>query len=90
MEMNGKMVRCRFCSISSVDRPDGYFKVDGKWVLVKWKNWVCPKCSTYYFDVPHLWKTARIFNYQDFEFMQSKLFARVVAEYGATMGKIAK
>lgn len=38
-------MRCVICHKSSVDNPDQYEKVRGKWILFKWKNWWCPKCQ---------------------------------------------
>jgi len=38
-------MRCVVCLKSSVDNPDQYEKVYGKWILFKWINWWCPKCQ---------------------------------------------
>ena len=38
-------MRCVICHKSSVDNPDQYQKVYGKWILFKLKNWWCPKCQ---------------------------------------------
>ena len=77
-------MRCYYCKITSVEKPDGYFKVDGKWVLLKWRtnddyvsNIACPECQ---YTLKDLWKTAT--TPMTAYYTQSKTLSRTVTEFG--------